>query len=149
MTSSLISQRASSLSVSPIREFFELALRIENVIRLEIGEPDFPVPLHIKEAARRAIDGDYSHYTSSVGLFELRRSVAAKMARENDIAIDPEKEVIITHGATLPFTSPCWRPLIPETKPCSLTLDGLNTLLSHLSLHCDILNETSGVILWK
>jgi aspartate/methionine/tyrosine aminotransferase len=100
MKASLSSERVNKLSVSPIRRFLDLALEMKNIIRLDLGEPDFPVASHIKEAAHRAIDQDFSHYTTNVGLIELRKSIARKMARENGIRVDPEQGVIVTKGAT-------------------------------------------------
>jgi aspartate/methionine/tyrosine aminotransferase len=69
-----------------------------DVIRLELGEPDFNTPKHVTGAAIKAIDEGFTHYTSSEGLLELREAVARKLRRENRIEADPETEIIITDG---------------------------------------------------
>ena len=56
-----------------------------DVINLSIGEPDFDTPLHIKEAAKKAIDDNYSHYTPIPGLVELRQAIANKLKTENSL----------------------------------------------------------------
>jgi len=69
-----------------------------DIIRLELGEPDFDTPQHVKEAAIQAINEGFTHYTSTEGLLELREAVARKLERENRIEADPETEVLITDG---------------------------------------------------
>lgn len=66
--------RINILQRSKIRELFEKASKMENVISLGIGEPDFDTPEVIKEAAKRAIDEGYTHYTPpNAGIPELGR----------------------------------------------------------------------------
>ena len=69
-----------------------------DVIRLELGEPDFDTPQHIKEAAIQAINEGFTHYTPTEGLPELREAVARKLKRENGIEADPENQILITDG---------------------------------------------------
>ena len=95
-----ISERSRSMPVSGIRVIFEMAQKMKDVIRLEVGEPDFDTPRHIKEAAVKALKEGYTHYTSSAGLMELREAIAEKLKRENGISIDPESEVVVTVGAS-------------------------------------------------
>jgi aspartate aminotransferase len=64
-----------------------------------IGEPDFPTPEHIKEAAHRAIREDFTRYTDAGGIPELREAVARKYQREYGAEFDPKREVIISCGA--------------------------------------------------
>lgn len=94
------SQRSSKLGLSGIREIFEKAQKIPDVIRLEFGEPDFDTPENIKAAAVRAINAGKTKYTSSAGLIELRKAISYKLEKENDITYDPAKEIVITAGAT-------------------------------------------------
>jgi len=69
-----------------------------DIIRLELGEPDFDTPQHIKEVAIQAINDDFTHYTPTKGILELREAVARKLERENRIEADPETEILITDG---------------------------------------------------
>ena len=68
-----------------------------DVVHLEIGEPDFDTPKHIREAAKRAIDEGYTHYGPSAGLPELRAAVAAYSERLRGVHINPD-QVVITPG---------------------------------------------------
>lgn len=98
MTRPLVSKRIETLPYSGIREIFDLASTMDDVIHLEIGEPDFPTPDAIVEAARRgALDGA-THYTSSAGLLPLRAGVATILARQIGVPYTPE-EIVITSGA--------------------------------------------------
>jgi aspartate/methionine/tyrosine aminotransferase len=94
------SERSKKLGLSGIREIFEKAQKIPDVIRLEFGEPDFDTPENIKSAAIRAINNGKTKYTSSAGLPELRNAISSKLASENGVHYDPMKEVVVTAGAT-------------------------------------------------
>jgi aspartate/methionine/tyrosine aminotransferase len=95
-----VAYRAKRISYSEIREIVEIADRMEGVIRLEQGEPDFDTPSHIKDAAIRAIKLGFTKYSPIAGLPELRKAIADKLHRENDIYVNPESEVIVTSGST-------------------------------------------------
>ena len=73
----------------------ELAEEGIHVISFSMGEPDFPTPLHIREAAKRALDEGWTHYTASEGIHELRVAVAEKCKRDNNIDCS-FKDIIIT-----------------------------------------------------
>lgn len=87
-----------------VMEMLEAAAKVEAagrpIVHLVRGEPDFDTPPHIREAAKEALDHGYTHYPPLRGYPELRRAVAEKLSRENGITADPEKEVLITTGAT-------------------------------------------------
>ncbi len=85
---------------SGIREIFDLAENLPDVVNLGIGEPDFSTPAFINEAAKKAIDEGLSQYTANAGLLELREEISNKLKRENGIDVDPANEVIVTSGAT-------------------------------------------------
>ncbi len=70
----------------------------QSIIHLEIGEPDFDTPEHIKEAAIRALRDGYTHYTPAAGLREAREAIAEHVGALRGITVDPE-EVVITPGA--------------------------------------------------
>jgi aspartate/methionine/tyrosine aminotransferase len=93
------SKRSCGIPLSGIRVVFEKAQKMTGLVRLELGEPDFPTPAHIREAAKRALDDGFTHYTSSQGLLELRKELARKLEKENGVLADPETEIIVTAGA--------------------------------------------------
>jgi aminotransferase len=95
---SIFSERVQRLPPSKFAEIRKLMMERTDVIRLELGEPDFDTPQHIKEAAIQAINEGFTHYTSTEGLLELREAVARKLKRENRIEADPETEILITDG---------------------------------------------------
>ena len=99
-----LSRKTGMVEVSGIRRLFELASKMGDVINLGIGEPDFNTPENIKEAAKRALDEDFTHYTANVGIPELREAIAEKLRRENGIDVDPESEIMVTSGATQALT---------------------------------------------
>ncbi len=69
-----------------------------DVINMSVGEPDFDTPDHIKEAAKKAIDENYSRYTPVPGYLSLRQAVVEKLARENNILFKPE-QIVVGNGA--------------------------------------------------
>jgi aminotransferase len=95
---SKFSDRARRLPPSKFAEIRRLVIERTDLIRLELGEPDFDTPQHIKEAAIEAINEGFTHYTSAEGLLELREAVARKLKLENRIEADPETEILITDG---------------------------------------------------
>jgi aspartate aminotransferase len=67
-----------------------------DVIDLSLGEPDFNTPEHIKEAAKKAIDDNWSHYPPVAGYPDLREAVCKKFKRDNDLDYKPENIVVST-----------------------------------------------------
>ncbi|HRP43711.1 MAG TPA: aminotransferase class I/II-fold pyridoxal phosphate-dependent enzyme, partial [Ginsengibacter sp.] len=76
----------------------ELRAKGIDVIDLSLGEPDFNTPEHIKEAAKKAIDDNYSHYTPVAGFLETRNAVIEKLKRDNGLTYAPE-QILISTGA--------------------------------------------------
>jgi len=95
---SKFSERVRSLPSSEFADVRKLMIGRTDIIRLELGEPDFDTPQHIKEAAIQAINEGFTHYTAAEGLLELREAVARKLKRENKIEADPKTEILITDG---------------------------------------------------
>lgn len=92
--------RVDRIEKTPIRAMYDLAEgRDGDLVRLEIGEPDFDTPEHVVEAALEAARGGETHYTSNAGIPALREAIATKTRRDHDLAIAPEN-VIATAGAT-------------------------------------------------
>jgi aspartate/methionine/tyrosine aminotransferase len=67
------------------------------IIHLEIGEPDFDTPVHIREAAKRALDDGATHYGPAAGLPELREAIAKHVGLTRGVPVSPE-EVVVTPG---------------------------------------------------
>ena len=74
----------------------ELRAQGVDVIDLSLGEPDFDTPQHIKDAAKKAIDDNWSHYPPVAGYPELRQAVCDKFKRDNDLDYKPENIVVST-----------------------------------------------------
>src|SRR6056297_3539866 len=92
------SSRIEQVSISGIREVFEAAG--EDAINLGLGQPDFPTPDHVKQAAIDAIQaGKADEYTSNKGTLELRKAISGKYDRDYGLSVDPE-HVIATAGGS-------------------------------------------------
>jgi len=96
-------ERMKRIHLSGIRKVVEKVAELERkgleIIHMEIGRPDFDTPSHIKEAAKKALDEGFVHYTASIGIPELREAIAEKLSRDNGMRIDPDRELIVTLGA--------------------------------------------------
>lgn len=76
----------------------ELKAKGRNIISFCIGEPDFDTPQNIKQAAIKALEEGYTHYSPSSGILPLRESIASYISKTRDIPVDPD-EVVVTPGA--------------------------------------------------
>jgi len=74
----------------------ELRAKGLDITDLSLGEPDFDTPEHIKEAAKKAIDENWSHYTPVAGYLDLREAVCHKFKRDNNLDYKPENIVVST-----------------------------------------------------
>src|ERR1700760_5162730 len=74
----------------------ELRAKGIDVIDLSLGEPDFDTPEHIKQAAIKAINDNWSHYTPVPGFLDLREAVCTKLKRDNNLDYKPENIVTST-----------------------------------------------------
>ncbi len=97
-----ISQRIMAMSPSATlamsQKSNELKAQGVDVINLSVGEPDFFTPSHIKEAAKKAIDDNFSFYTPVPGYMSLRKAICGKLKRENNLDFTPE-QIIVSNGA--------------------------------------------------
>jgi len=97
------SKAMSNLGTETAFEILAMAKELEKkgakVIHMEIGEPDFDTPEHIKEAAVKALRAGYTHYTPAPGILELRQAISEKVSIERGIDVDPNREVIVMPGA--------------------------------------------------
>lgn len=76
----------------------ELRAKGIDIVDLSLGEPDFDTPDHIKEAAKKAIDDNWSHYTPVPGYLELREAICRKFKRDNGLDYTPQ-QVVVSTGA--------------------------------------------------
>ncbi|MFN2359232.1 MAG: aminotransferase class I/II-fold pyridoxal phosphate-dependent enzyme, partial [Desulfotignum sp.] len=78
----LFAARNQGVEWSGIRIMFAMADKIDGVVNLGIGQPDFDTPVHIRDAAKTALDQGYTRYPPASGFADLRAVVAKKLARE-------------------------------------------------------------------
>ena len=93
-----IAERMKSIEVSGIRKVFDLAAHLKDPVNLSIGQPHFPVPTAIKEAAKAAIDGDKNGYTVTQGIPELRAKILADVRKKYPTKAD--RELFLTSGTS-------------------------------------------------
>jgi len=94
-----LSPHILGVPASGIRRIHEIAIGMQNVISLAVGEPDATVAAHIGAAAKAAWDADETNYTANGGMAALRAAIVDKLARENSILVEQE-QVWVTVGAT-------------------------------------------------
>ncbi|MFH1125751.1 MAG: pyridoxal phosphate-dependent aminotransferase [Candidatus Altiarchaeota archaeon] len=94
------SKRVRDVPFSGIRKFFDLVSESKDVVSLGVGEPDFPTPQPMKDEAIRAIEMDYTAYTSNYGLLELREKIAEKLKKENSLHVNPKNQILVTTGTS-------------------------------------------------
>lgn len=97
-----ISDRIKGMAVSATlamsQKSSELRAAGVDVINLSVGEPDFDTPAHIKEAAKQAIDDNFTHYPPVPGYMDLRKAIARKLRDENGVEFAPG-QVVVSAGA--------------------------------------------------
>ena len=130
--STVLSRCARELRPSGIRKFFDLAATMEGVISLGVGEPDFKTPYSIRRAGIESLEKGRTWYTANAGLVELRRQIAAYLARRFGLSYT-EKEVLVTVGGSEAIDlciRACLNPgdevLIPE--PCFVCYDPITRM---------------------
>ncbi len=89
---------APSQTLAMSQKSQELKASGVDVINLSVGEPDFNTPAHIKEAAIKAIEDNYTFYTPVPGYMSLRKAISAKLKEENGVDFAPE-QIIVSGGA--------------------------------------------------
>lgn len=93
-----LSETRHNLPRSGIREFMAYSSEIPDAIHLEVGEPNADTPLHVREAAAKALHSGFTHYTPNAGLVSLRESLIVHLNRK--YALSPKvDEVVVTPGA--------------------------------------------------
>jgi aspartate/methionine/tyrosine aminotransferase len=102
-----LAKRMSRLGVEGAFEVLARARALEaqgrDSIHLEIGEPDFPTPRHVVEAAKRALDEGWTHYGPPQGLPELREAIASYICRTRGIEVGAERVCVVPGGKPIIF----------------------------------------------
>ena len=97
-----LSERINNLAVSQTLAMAALARELKaqgkDIISLSLGEPDFNTPEFIKEAAKKAIDENYSTYTPVEGYLELKEAICKKFKRDNNLDYKPS-QIVVSTGA--------------------------------------------------
>lgn len=93
-----IRQLAASATLAMSQKSSELRAAGVDVVNLSVGEPDFATPLHIKEAAKKAIDDNFTHYSPVAGYPGLREAVAEKLRKENHASYETS-QIVVSTGA--------------------------------------------------
>jgi aminotransferase len=128
-----IAKHVINLPKSGIRDFFEIVSKMKDVISLGIGEPDFDTPWHIREAGIYALEKGKTHYTSNLGLIELRRAISKYVEANYSVSYVPDNEVIITVGVSEALDLACRALINPGDKvmfhqPCYVSYSPSITL---------------------
>ena len=95
-----LSMAAQNALPSGVRRMFELAKKYDDSINLTLGEPGFITPKHIIDAGIQSLKEGKTKYTPNAGIKPLRDAIAYKLEKENGIKCDPDKNLIVTAGAT-------------------------------------------------
>ena len=132
-SSRYIAKHVVNLPKSGIRDFFEIVSKMKDVISLGIGEPDFDTPWHIREAGIYALEKGKTHYTSNLGLIELRRAISKYVEKNYSVSYVPDNEVIITVGVSEGLDLACRALINPGDKvmyhqPCYVSYSPSITL---------------------
>jgi aminotransferase len=130
-----LARNVEQMPPSGIRRFFDIAARMEDVVSLGVGEPDFSTPWTVREAAIYSLERGQTTYTSNYGLLELRQTIASHMYALYKVVYHPDDEVLVTVGvsegldlALRAILDPGDEVIVPEPcyvsyKPC-VTLAG-------------------------
>ncbi|KAG9130186.1 hypothetical protein Leryth_027196 [Lithospermum erythrorhizon] len=139
---SKLSCAAKSLTPSPIQQLSLLAQSC-NAVNLAEGFPDFPAPLHIKNAAVSAINSDFNQYRHVQGICEL---VAHNMKQMHGLDVDPLTDIVITCGQSEAFASTMFA-LINQGDEVFVALDPPNWTLDREKLLKAFTNKTKAIVL--
>lgn len=96
--SNRLNRLAPSATLAMSQKSSEMKAQGVDVINLSVGEPDFNTPDHIKEAAKKAIDENFSRYSPVPGYMDLRKAIVAKLKNENNLEYTTN-EVLVSNGA--------------------------------------------------
>ena len=99
MTSFIVKRTEEMTSFIVMERANEMEREGVHIVHLEVGEPDFDTPACVKEAACRALEDGHTHYTHSLGLFELREAICEYYLSAYGVSVEPD-QVIVTSGSS-------------------------------------------------
>jgi len=91
-----VASSALRVPQSRIRELADIAMKMDDVLKLYFGESNIPTPEYIKRAAAKALEDGYTFYTENAGLPGLRQDLADYYRRMQDVDLDPRSEIVVT-----------------------------------------------------
>src|SRR5699024_5883722 len=92
--------KVQDIKPSGIRKFFDLASKMDNIISLGVGEPDFVTPYNIRKASISSLEQGFTGYSENAGLIELRQAISTYMSERFSVQYNPEEEILVTVGAS-------------------------------------------------
>lgn len=95
-----LNDKIKQVKPSGIRKFFDIAVEMDNVISLSIGEPDFQTPWHIRQAGIKSLEKGKTWYTPNKGFIELRKEICYYYKRRFNLSYNAEEEVLVTVGGS-------------------------------------------------
>ncbi len=96
--SDMLNRLAPSATLAMSQKSNELKAQGVDVINMSVGEPDFPTPQHIKDAAHQAIEQDFTTYSPVPGYLPLRKAIVKKLETENGVTYTPD-QIVVSNGA--------------------------------------------------
>ncbi len=96
----LLNPTLTGLPPSGIRKLFDIAATMDDVISLGIGEPDFPTPWHVRNAAIQTLEKSRTKYTANAGMKELREEISAYLSRRFGLTYHPATQILVTVGGS-------------------------------------------------
>lgn len=111
-----VNKNFENIPNSYIRAFDEEISSVEGIIKFTLGEPDFDVPDLVKEAAKQAVDDNYSHYGPTNGVPFYREEICSYLKRHYDLDYDPDKNIIVTAGVSQGLSNAAHALLNPGEK---------------------------------
>ncbi len=163
-----LNKEVLDIEISGIRRFYNMISDNKDIISLTIGQPDFPTPSHIKEAAKIALDNNLTNYSHNAGFIDLREAISNWMIEKYDLSYDPYHEILVSTGSSqaldITFRSilnpgdevilpapiyPGYEPLIKMCKAKSILVDtrSTNFKLTPKQLDEHINSKTKAVVI--
>lgn len=151
-TKTYLANSIEQLQPSGIRHFFDLAIEMEGVISLGVGEPDFITPWHVREAAISSLEKGYTSYTANAGLLELREEITKYMQKHFSVSYSPTSEIIVTVGASQAIDIALRAILDPGdevivVEPCFVSYGPLVTMAGGVPITVQALKENDFKVL--
>ncbi len=97
---SLLNRTVLETKPSGIRKFFDIAEKMDNVISLGVGEPDFATPWHIRQAGIQSLEDKRTRYTANRGVIKLRKEISKYLLNRYSLNYSPDSDILVTVGGS-------------------------------------------------